>query len=127
MQMNLEPMITLDIRQGRIRIYKRTLRLLDRPKYIRLLVNPEVSTLAIQPVSKPKGCYHRIDWRVLDGCNCCELHSLYLVEKLRDVCADWKSNDSYRIRGTFYPKDNIISFNFKDAEPITKAEEEVYE
>lgn len=127
---NSSPVITIDIRKGRIRIYKTTLRLLGRPNYIRLLVNPSISFLVVEPLSAPKDSYHRIDWRMLDGKNSCELYSNYLIQCLVKSCTNWEDSDNmenYRISGKYYTKDNIAAFDFKEAVPISTAEEELYE
>ncbi len=127
---NSPPVITIDIRKGRIRIYKTTLRLLGRPNYIRLLVNPSTAFLVIEPLSSPKGDYHRIDWRMLDGRNSCELYSNYLIQCLVKACTNWESDENmenYRISGKYYKNNNVAAFNFKEAIPITIAEEELYE
>lgn len=122
-----DPVITIDIRKGRIRIYKKTLRMLKRPLYIQLLVNPDQRSLAIRSLPSAKGSYQKVDWRLLDSNNSCEVYSLYLVNKLIEVCTDWKTSDSYRIIGKLYESEKIAVFNFDDAVPITSSEEEIYE
>ena len=42
-------LMTIDVRKGRLRIYKSTLHRLNDPKAIQLLVNPASKVIAIRP------------------------------------------------------------------------------
>lgn len=119
------PVICIDPRKNRIRIYKRTLRLFEIPKYVRILVNPENSVIAIQCLDvRPSHQYHRIQWKKLEKHNSFEIYSSFLVDKLKTVCVDWPSHDSYRIVGTYYKKDRVASFDLYTAVPISTETEE---
>ena len=45
---NIEPAITVDIGRHRIRIHRSTLKRLDYPSYVRLLVNPVQKGIVVE-------------------------------------------------------------------------------
>lgn len=74
------PIISIDPRKNRIRIYKRTIRLFEIPKYVQILVNPQNSIIAIQCLdTRPAHQYHRIQWKKLENRNSYEIYSSFLV------------------------------------------------
>lgn len=122
------PIISIDPRKNRIRIYKRTIRLFEIPKYVQILVNPQNSIIAIQCLdTRPAHQYHRIQWKKLENRNSYEIYSSFLVDKLKEVCVDWPNHDSYRIIGTYHKKDRVASFDLRAAVPVSAETEEINE
>ena len=119
------PIISIDPRKNRIRIYKSALRLFDKPKYVQILVNPENSVIAIQCLDvRPAHQYHRIQWKKLENRNSFEIYSSFLVDKLKKVCVDWPNHDSYRVVGKYHKKNRIASFDLLTAVPVSAETEE---
>lgn len=119
------PIISIDPRKNRIRIYKSALRLFGEPKYVQILVNPENSVIAIQCLDiRPAHQYHRIQWKKLVNKNSFEIYSSFLVDKLKEVCVDWPNHDSYRIVGKYHKKDRVAAFDLRTAVPVSAETEE---
>ena len=77
------PMISVDVRQNRVRIYKCTLRLLGSPEYIQLLYNSENKMIGVQGYrEKPKHQWHKIRYDRLSPKNPYEISSKYLINAL---------------------------------------------
>lgn len=122
------PIISIDPRKNRIRIYKSALHLFGEPKYVQILVNPENCVIAIQCLDvRPEHQYHRIQWKKLTNKNSFEIYSSYLVDKLKSICMDWPNHDSYRIVGKYHKKDRVASFDLRTAVPVSAETEEIYE
>ncbi len=122
------PFISIDPRKNRIRIYKSTLKLMGIPKYIQILVNPESSVIALQCMdTRPAHQYHRIQWKKIENKKSYEIYSSFLVDKLKEVCFDWNSHDSYRVPGKYYPADKVASFDLHTATPTSVELEDINE
>lgn len=109
------PSISIDLRKYRIRIHKKTLHSIGDPEYVLLLVNPEEHTLAILRSSRSDPRAHHIAWASHTDKQSFELYSRSLVESLRDVCHNWKDNQSYRLYGEIIPNEGIARFDMSRA------------
>lgn len=119
------PIISIDPKKNRIRIYKSALHIFNEPKYVQILVNPEKSVIAIQCLDvRPNHQYHLIRWKKLTNKNSFEIYSSYLVNKLKTVCVDWPNHDSYRVVGKYHKKDRVATFDLRAATPVSAETEE---
>lgn len=109
------PSISVDLRKYRIRIHKKTLHSIGNPEYVLLLVNPEERTLAVLRSSQSDPRAHHIAWASHTDKKSFELYSRSLVESLRDVCHNWKDNQSYRLYGEIIPNEGIARFDMPGA------------
>ena len=83
MQQVTTPYLTLDFRKGRIRIYRATLKLLNSPDYIRLLVNPEQEIIAVQVSDANEARAFRSAGLRVDSQKNYDLSSRALTDQLR--------------------------------------------
>lgn len=113
-QENAATAIVIDLKKGRIRIYKRTLHLLGNPQYIQLLVNPESRIIAIQCSSPADNLSYFINWKMLASKQSCELYSRNLVQTLHRLCPELQTNRAYRIYGEILPEEKIATFQIQD-------------
>lgn len=109
------PVILVDLKKDRIRIYKNTLRALGTPDYVLLLVNPEERTLVILLSDRSDPRAHHIPSVPLEVQRTFELYSRSLIKNLRNVCRDWKDNQSYRMYGEVIPNKGMVRFYMSDA------------
>ena len=118
------PRVTIDVRQGRIRIYKDTLRLLGKPDYIQILVNPTEQLLAIRCLDHKERQFHKVDWKYLNqGTNSFEIKCLSFISKfISDFGLEWDC--SYRLEGEWYPRDGVAMFPFSGAKKIQMSDGE---
>ena len=110
-----QPAISIDFKQNRIRIYKRTLRCIGEPEYILLLINPEELTLAILRSDNTDKNAHRLPRRQFMNKNSFEIHSKPLMSRLLDVCSDWHDNHLYRIHGELIQNESVVQFSLRNA------------
>ena len=116
------PTLCIDLKRNRIRIHKTTLHMLGDPSYIQLLVNPQSGLIAIRRSSSVDHYKHRIRPQFFTSDNCYELTSKLLLDNICSLFDDFDKSHSYRIRGTFIPKECIAQFALKDSVPIADSE-----
>ena len=117
------PVIFIDLKKNRIRIYKRTLHLLGDPAYIQLLVNPASQTIVVRCTNGQDNLSHRIYWERLIQHKCCELYSRDFLRTLRSTSQDWEENQTYRIYGTLVKPYKLAQFSMKNSIPINPKQE----
>ena len=106
------PVLTLDFRRRRLRLYEKMLRLIGSPEYILLLVNPTERTMAITRSDSADLRAYRIQWSpfyIKRGH--IELQSRSLMRNLLELCANCQANHAYRIYGECIPGEEIIQFD----------------
>ncbi len=108
-----KPVIFIDQRKKRIRIHKLTLKLLDNPKYIQILINPDQLSLAIRSCDKKAPLSLKIKQKTGDSC---ELYSTNLVKLFYGICSKWDNVSQYRLYGTLVPSKSLVYFKMKDGE-----------
>lgn len=110
----IRPSLLIDLKKNRIRIHKATLHLLGDPDYIQFLVNPDSLSLVIRCSIKSDALAQHIRWSQIEGKQCCEFYSYFLLKSLRDVNCGWEENRSYRLYGKLHEKENLAMFSMKD-------------
>lgn len=103
------PAVTIDPTYNLIRIHKITLQLLNNPKYIALLVNPDTKCLAICEGNDKDPLSHRVDYKKLDFGKCYELYSTPLVNRLLSFIEN-KDNGRILLYGNYMEDFNISLF-----------------
>lgn len=106
----------MDLTRRRIRIPKLTLRSLDKPEFIRLLINPETRTLAIETCNQSEPRKHRISAHAMMSRNSFEICSATLCEQLR-VHANWDEGKRYKMFANAQAGNQLLLFKFDDAIP----------
>ena len=112
-----KPVMFIDQKKSRIRIYKRTLHMLGDPQFIQLLVNPESLAIAIRPALQTDDLAHRVRWQGIMSKYSYELHSRFLIHRLQDLCKDWEYGKSYRLYGEMILEENLVRFDLEKALP----------
>lgn len=113
------PMIVIDSKNNRIRIYRNTLQLLGNPEYIQLLVNPKRLTLAILPGRELRTA-NAVRWDRIAANQSYELYSKVLIRQLGSICPNWKTNGKYRLYGACASNGLLIQFDMSSAEEVGK-------
>lgn len=104
----------MDIPRNRIRIPKHTLRCLGRPGFVRLLINPETRTLAIEVCDQFEPRKHRVPDRVLNTKQCFEICSTRLCDQLC-MSTQWEKKNTYKIFAKAQAGEQLLMFNFDEA------------
>lgn len=113
-------MISIDIRQNRIRIHKTVLQELGFPKYIQFLVNPDKKHIAIRgvDVSVPGDQTERIKPKEMMLDNCYEFKSKSLMKKLYELIGSPNPQFTYRFIGNGVSEYNMVVFPIKTMTPF---------
>ena len=112
----LTPWILVDLSRNRIRIPKITLRSLNKPEFIRLLINPETRSLAIETCDQSEPRKHRITAHAMASRNSYEICSTSLCDQLR-VHANWVEGGRYKMFASAQAGNQLLLFKFDDAIP----------
>ena len=116
---NSVPVLSIDFRRNRIRVHKKTLRILGSPDYVQLLVNPVDGVVALRRLEYPESQHFKVNWDGLMRRNCFDIHSVSFIQKLRLCCKDLPQDKTYRIKGRYIATYEIARFCLKDAEPVS--------
>lgn len=115
MTIEKKPAISIDLKKGRIRIHKKTLRMMGSPDYLQLLINPRDRVIAIQRIEKPIGQYIKVNWEALGRRNCLEVHLTNFLDKVRLCCKSLPQDRTYRIEGKYISDHELARFCLSDA------------
>ncbi len=123
-RMNDCPLICLDMKKGRLRIYKKTLQQMNCPEHIEILVNPKKKGFIIRTSQEKKNA-HRIEVKRLREDR--RSYELYSTEFLREVCKvarKLRPENSYRVPGQLSRDGTAAYFSLAKAEKIEAGKEE---
>ncbi len=109
------PKIVIDYPRNRIRIHKKTLRIMGTPEYVLLIVNPEQKTLCIVCSDASIQGSHKIH---INNSHCIELCSKSLNGTLRNVFPVLAGNISYVIEGEYISSENMVKFDITKSLPL---------
>lgn len=115
---HLSPVICIDFKKSRFRIHKNTLRMLDNPDYIQLLVNPHKNILAVRCSVREDRLSHYADLDRFPAKNSFELYSSSLAAALLDNNRALHSDCSYRFYGSLNQSRRIALFALDEAVPV---------
>ncbi|MCL2521241.1 MAG: hypothetical protein FWE36_00100 [Erysipelotrichales bacterium] len=106
--------ITITLGLNRMRILHGSLKALDYPKFIRLLINQEKKLLGVQACAEDHKDVFKISKWVLNSKNGLEISGrqfIYLIFELMN----WDMNLSYKVVGIKDDKSHSIFFNLDEA------------
>lgn len=113
-----ESAILIDLKKRRIRIHENTIRTLNNPEYIVLLVHPEERTLAVMCSQPSDKRAHRVPSKTGERCKSYELYSTSLIQNLLSLNPEWLDNFSYRMVGQPITNKGMVMFHMSQASPI---------
>ena len=93
---NRVPSILLDFPRNRIRINKSVLKSLNNPTYVRLLINPDTRSIAIEACDDTEPRKHRIPSYVKNSKQCFEIRSMSFFEQLA-IHTQWDTHLRYKV------------------------------
>ena len=107
--------ISIDQKKKRIRIHKSMLQLLDFPRYIQLLVNPNNKCVAIKAIGNPTSNdqAERIKPQKLMVNDSYELYSTAFIDKLCEVDSRIEPKYTYRLTGKIIPSHQMALFSLE--------------
>ncbi len=115
--------MSIDFKKGRIRIYKKTLRMMGSPDYLQLLINPKDGVIAIRRLEQPSGQFIKVNWEALGRRNSLEVHLTNFLDKVRACCMSWPQDRTYRIDGKYIADYELARFSLSDAVLVSSEQE----
>ena len=109
------PLISLNVDEGRITIFRSTLEALGWPSHYRFLYNPQMNQIAVQVCSAADAGAHRVG--KLNEFSSCEIKCVAFVRMVYKN-AKWDKRRSYRMIGNPFPEQRLVSFQIQEALPI---------
>lgn len=109
--------ISIDVKKGRIRLYKSMLGLLEKPDYVQILINIKKKEIAVLSVKKSLDA-HRFRY---SSRNCCELYSRSLVDRICLYFPEMKQ-ETYQLAGVVLEGMEVAVFSMSTLEKIEGGE-----
>ncbi len=107
--------ISLCLKSGNIRIFKKAIRFMDNPKFIRFSINEEGTLLAVEPYYKRTLTSFKVPSDLYSDNGSMRVYSKKLCSIIyREM--KWDENKLYRVPGRIISKDKIGIFDLKKAE-----------
>lgn len=113
-QNRIMPWILADMPRRRIRIPKHTLRSLGNPEFVRLLINPETRSLAIEVCDQTEPRKHRVPAHVKNSKICYEIYSASLFDQLREHTG-WDGQHAYKLFAKAQAGERLLVFQYDEA------------
>lgn len=109
----LTPTITIDPTYNLLRIHKSTLTLLNHPKHIQLLINPQERTLALCDTDSNNPLGLKINYEKINEGKCCEMYSTPFIERLLTIYTQMPT-ERFRLKGNYIKAQNIVLFHLEE-------------
>ena len=106
------PAITVDIGRHRLRIHRSTLRRLDNPMYVRILVNPSDKGIVVEKCSANTAGSYRL-MQTNERKHSMEVYSSSLVDEISD-CAGFDQYRSVKLLGRQIRGQSAVFFRLAD-------------
>lgn len=104
--------VTIDLKQYRIRVHKSALHQIGDPEYIQLMIKPSEGVMAIRAAEKDSAAdqTYTIHWRDLNAHDSVVLHGRSFIERLLHATDQLQRGAVYRIYGAAVPESKVIIF-----------------
>ena len=99
------------MKKNRLRIHQKTLRLMNRPEYVYIWVNPDEKELAI--CCADKGSKDAIKVKKAKEC---EIYSRFLFSKLKRTAPNLEHDKTYVFEGVLSKGNKVARFSIADNE-----------
>ncbi len=107
--------ISIHLQSGSIRVFKKAIRRMGNPKYIRFSINSENKLLAVEPYHKRTLTSFKVPQDLYSDNGSMRVYSKKLCSIIYSEMS-WNMTRLYRIPGEIILKDQIGIFNLKKAE-----------
>lgn len=108
------PAILFDFKKNRIRIHKNTLRVLNYPDYVLLLINPSAQLVAVKACDGKDARAHRVP-KQLAAKQSFEIYSSTLMSQLRQCSLVLDENETLRVMGNHINHMGVVQFEIKSS------------
>ena len=117
MSNEVKPLLVIDLKKRRIRIHKISLKMLNNPDCIQLLIHPDERIIAVRSAHGSDYLAHRINYQKLKN-HCYELYSFDLINEIKTVAPKLADNASYKFTGELISAHSLVKFSLDDSQII---------
>lgn len=107
------------LRSDTFRVFTGALRVLDAPKYVRFLVNPDTLKMAMIEYDQKEFTSFKVSKKILYDSrrNCLSIRSKKFCVLIADRMK-WDRSKSYRVEGKIYPDQKVVVYDLSSAKAI---------
>jgi len=111
--------ISFYLRNNTIRVFTSALRVLDKPKYVRFLINPNTLKMAMTEYGQKEFTSFRVSRKIFEDSK--DKSFRIMSKKLCTLIANrmnWDPNKSYWVEGRIYPEQKVVVYDLTSAKEI---------
>ena len=111
--------ISFYLKDDTVRVFTSALRALDKPKYVRFLINPNTLKMAMTEYGQKEFTSFRVSRKIFEDS---KDKSLRIISK--KFCTlianrmNWDTDKSYRVEGLIYPEQKVVVYDLTSAKEI---------
>lgn len=111
--------ISFYLPRNTFRVFIKAIRALEKPTYVRFLINPDTFMMAMEDYGEKKFTSFRVSRKLLEGSrsDSLRIHSKKFCELIARQMK-WDMRKSYRIEGKIYPEQKIVVYSLMSAQEI---------
>lgn len=113
--------ISFYLREAAIRLHRKALNSINNPSFVEFLLSGDQKTFAVRSCEKKSLRSFRVRVNINSKTDKVEFYSLPLCNVLARL-NNWDENGSYRVLGQAYPGQDVMIFDFTDAEAINETD-----
>ena len=115
--MNERTNISFYLKSGTIRVYRATMRALEKPEFIRLRLHPQISSLIVEPFDKITLTSFRVPQKLFKDNGAMQIHSKALCDMVAEAM-NWENERSYTVTGRPIVGQKIVLFDLTKASEV---------
>lgn len=111
--------ISFYLRKNTVRVFTSALRALDKPKYVRFLINPDTLKMAMTEYWQKEFTSFRVSRKIFEDSKGKSLR--IRSKKFCDLIANrmnWDPDRSYWVEGRIYPDQKVVVYDLTSAKEI---------
>ena len=111
--------ISFYLRINTIRVFTSALRVLDKPKYVRFLMNPNTLKMAMTEYDQKEFTSFRVSRKIFEDSK--DKSFRIMSKKLCTLIANrmnWNPEKSYWVEGRIYPEQKVVVYDLTSAKEI---------
>lgn len=102
---------------GNIRIFKKAVRAIGLPKFIRFRINEDATSLLLEPFDRISLTSFRVPANLNDEVGNMDVYSKSLIDLLSQRLG-WELGRSYRVPGKVLPQQGVVLYDLTQAQEI---------
>lgn len=111
--------ISFYLRNNTIRVFTSALRVLDKPKYVRFLINPNTLKMAMTEYDQKEFTSFKVSRKIFEDSK--DKSFRIMSKKLCTLIANrmnWNPEKSYWVEGRIYPEQKVVVYDLTSSKEI---------